>query len=133
MEFIKFLFWFAPWGLALGAILLYIIDFVQKKHEESTFHSQESKIIKRLEERDKAFNATAALNAIILETLDFNEAVQKVTNALPQYLGYETGVLALVDETEGVLKRVGLSNTSGSKAAVQVLEIPFSNIDIKLT
>lgn len=127
------IFIYIPWFLFIGVTILYIIDFIQKKYVASAFRSKENKIIKRLEERDKAFNATAALNAIVLETLDFNEAIQKVTNALPQYLGYEIGVLALVDESRGVLKRVGLSNTSGSVQALKVLEIPFTNIDIKLT
>lgn len=91
---------------------------------------RESRAIKVLEERNRALAATAELNSIILETLDFKETTQRIANAIPRYLGYQTGVLAVVDEKRGVLKRVAISETSGGEAALTSLEIPFQTIEI---
>ncbi len=112
---------------------IYIIDSVKQHKSRDVYLKREKKNESVLKARERALNATAALNTIILETLDLDEAIGKISNSLPQYLGYETGVLALIDESKGVLKRVGLSSTSGGIAAVKVLEIPFSSIEIKLS
>jgi signal transduction histidine kinase len=127
-----FLFYYLPWGLFTLLAIIYIIDSF-RQHRLRDQKSKESKLIKRLAERDKAFKATAELNSIVLDTLDFNLAGQRIANAIPQLLGYQTGVLALVDEKEGVLKRVAISETSGGVAALQFLEVPFSKITIKLS
>jgi signal transduction histidine kinase len=127
------LFWtYLPWALFLFVLVFYFVASTFK-NESSDFDSREKKIIKRLEERDKAFKAITELNAIILGTLDFNLASQRIANAIPQLLGYQTGVLALVDEKKGVLKRVAISETTGGTAALQFLEVPFSSIAIDLS
>lgn len=125
-------FWtYLPWALFLFVLIFYIIT-ESRNDKNKEFASKEKKLIKRLEERDKAFRATTELNEIILDTLDFKLAAQRIANAIPQLLGYQTGVLALVDEKEKVLKRVAISETSGGVAALQFLEVPFSQISIKL-
>lgn len=114
---------------AIGILLIMVVLFIKENNSRKSYKA----IVRDLEERDNAFNATAALNAIVLETLDFKKAVQQIANAIPQFLGYETGVLALVDESKGILKRVSISETTGGKAALASLEIKFEDIDIKLT
>lgn len=127
-----FLFYFLPWGFFTILAIVYITDSI-RQHKAQNQQFKENKFVKRLEERDKAFKATTELNSIILDTLDFKLAAQRIANAIPQLLGYQTGVLALVDEKAGTLKRVAISETSGGVAALQFLEVPFSQITIKLS
>ena len=122
-----------PWVLFYGVSIAYIWDSLREYHSGKKSAARETVSSEILAQRERALNATAALNAIILETLDFDEAIKKISSSLPQYLGYETGVLALIDEKRGILRRVGLSETSGGTAAKKVLEKPFSSIEIKLT
>ncbi|HWY79255.1 MAG TPA: GAF domain-containing sensor histidine kinase [Candidatus Sulfotelmatobacter sp.] len=124
---------YIPWVLFYGIALVYIVDSLRSNKHNSYYKEKAEKNAQILAEREKALFATAALNAIILETLDYSEAIKKIASALPQYLGYETGVLAIVNEKKGTLDRVGLSSTSGGFAAVKVLEKPFASIEIKLT
>lgn len=115
--------------LSLGVLIYIIVLYVLQKK----FRSKELKIIKDLEERNKAFAATSALNSIILQILDFDRVAQLTADAIPQFLGYQTGVLAVVDEKKGVLRRVAISQTPGGKAALESLEAPFTSIEIKLS
>ncbi len=130
------IFLFLPWILLI-CVIAYTIFHSPKKHNpsdtEKNITEDDAKIIRQLAEREKAFKVTTELNAIILETLDFNRAAQKIANAIPELLGYKTGVLALIDEKEQILKRVAISETPGGNAALHNLEVPFSNIDIRLS
>ncbi|MCI0542551.1 GAF domain-containing sensor histidine kinase [bacterium] len=101
--------------------------------EKKIIPSQEIKDIETLIERNKAFAATASLNSTILQTLDFNLLTKHIANSIPEFLGYQTAVLAIVDETHQTLKRVAVSDTASAHAALQALEIPFGDIDIKLS
>lgn len=122
-------------SLVLFAIIfvLFVIYFFRTRYLKAKSNSREEEIIKSLDERNKAFIATGALNNIILQTLDFNLLAQRIADAIPQFLGYKTGVLAIIDESKGVLRRVAISQTTGGEAALKSLEVPFSRIEIKLT
>ncbi len=85
-----------------------------------------------LQERVKALETSFNLFGIILNNLDFDKMVQKIADLIPQYLHYETGVLALIDEKKGILRRTAISRTSGGLAALKSLEIDFKKIDIPL-
>lgn len=122
-----------PWILVFVVLIIVIVVFLKARNVKRTFESKEHKIIGSLEERDKAFRATAALNAIVLEILDFETAVQQIVNVIPKFLGYETGVLALVDEERGVLRRIAVSETAAGMAGKNALEVPFKSIEINLT
>ena len=85
----------------------------------------------------KIIEALWKLEKIILDTLDFNEVVQKICDGLLNELGYlELGyriiVLTLVDENKKVLKRISLSQTKEAKLAQAASAIPFHQIDIPL-
>jgi len=78
------------------------------------------------------------LERIILDTLDFREVVQKVVDSIFTELGYldlgyKVVVLALVDEKNGTLNRVALSQTEEAKKTRQVSEMEFSDIKIPLS
>lgn len=122
-----------PWVFVLLVAVIIVTVFIKDKRARSSFKFREKEIISSLEERDKAFRATAALNAIVLEILDFETAVQQIVNVIPKFLGYETGVLALVDEKKGVLRRIAVSETAAGLAGKNALEVPFKSIEIKLT
>jgi signal transduction histidine kinase len=85
----------------------------------------------------KIIEALWKLEKIILDTLDFNEVVQKICDGLLLELGYlKLGyriiVLTLVDDDKKVLKRISLSQTKEAKLAQEASSIPFHQIDIPL-
>lgn len=112
--------------IAIGVIAFSLWFFVRE-------NKKENKIITSLRERDKAFEATNALDEIVLEILDFENAAQHIVDVIPKFLGYETGVLALVDEQKGVLRRVAVSQTAAGAAGKNALEVPFKSIEISLS
>lgn len=78
------------------------------------------------------------LEKIILDTLDFNEAVQQIADSVLTELGYlklgyRIVVLALVDEDSQTLKRISISQTEEAKKALEVTPVPFQDIIIPLT
>jgi signal transduction histidine kinase len=78
------------------------------------------------------------LEKIILDTLDFNQLVQKIVSSILGQLGHlnlgcSVVLLALVDHEQNVLKRISVSETeeyrknlSGSPLPYEVLTIPLS-------
>lgn len=77
------------------------------------------------------------LQKIILNTLDFDQVVQKVTDDLLVELGYlnlgyRIIVLTLVNKEKGTLERISLSQTDEAKKAQEASAIPFHQIAIPL-
>jgi len=77
------------------------------------------------------------LEKIILDTLDFNDVVQKIVDSVLSELGYlNLGyciiVLTLIDEKQGILKRVSISKTVQAQKALEASPIPFNEINIPL-
>jgi signal transduction histidine kinase len=77
------------------------------------------------------------LQRVLLETLDFNEVVQRIVNKLLsepsfQEYGYRIVVLSLFDETKQVLKRISLSSTPEATKTLQVSAVPFEEIEIPI-
>lgn len=75
---------------------------------------------------------------IILDTLDFNQAVQNIVDSILVelgylQLGYRIVVLALVDHSDNNLKRISISQTDEAKKALAVTPVPFKDITIPLT
>lgn len=78
------------------------------------------------------------LQKIILDTLDFNQVVQRIVDGLLVELGYlKLGyriiVLTLIDEDRQVLKRISLSQTEEAAKAQQASAVPFHDIEIPLS
>lgn len=78
------------------------------------------------------------LQKIILDTLDFNQVVQRIVDGLLSelgylQLGYRIVVLTLVDKEAGILKRISLSQTDEAVRAVTPSPVPFKEIDIPLS
>lgn len=122
------------WNFSItGLIIYFVYKYRQIRRSFNEALKQEvDKATKELSERNRALAATYGLYEVLLESLDFQEMTQKIADLIPQHLGYETGVVAIIDEKKGVLKRIALSRTSGGIAASEALEVPFHKIEIPL-
>ena len=78
------------------------------------------------------------IQKIIFNTLDFEQVVQKIVDSIAieldfSKLGYRIIVLALVDEKEGVMKRISMSQTPAAEATMGAGKMTFDQIVIPLT
>lgn len=78
------------------------------------------------------------LQRVLLESLDFNQVVQKIVDELLDQsgfkeLGYRIIVLNLVNQEKHVLQRISLSTTAEAAKAQEVSAVPFHDIEIPLT
>ncbi len=108
--------------LSLTSILLAILILKQRirfKHE--------------LEDRYQALLSYHRIYQLILEDLDFDSVIQKISDIIPNELKFATGVLAILDEKRGVLKRVAASNTQQANEAIKILSTPFEKIEISIS
>ena len=87
---------------------------------------------KLIRERNKALSVTYRMYEILLESLVFEEMVQKVANIIPQYLGYEYGVLALIDKENQLLKKYAISNLQENEMPREENNTPFDQLEIPL-
>ena len=95
-------------------------------------------IFKTTPQYRETIDALWRLQKIILDTLDFNEVVQKIVDSVLLELGYlklghRIVVLALLDEKHQNLKRISISQTDEAKKALTVTPVPFHEIDIPLS
>jgi signal transduction histidine kinase len=86
----------------------------------------------------KTIQSLWKLQKIILETLDFTQVVQKVVDSIAielDYLdlGYQTVVLALVDEPTQTLRRISMSQTPAAEAIMGAGKMSFDEIVIPLS
>lgn len=86
----------------------------------------------------QTIDALWRLEKIILDTLDFNDVVQKIVDSVLLELGYlQLGhrivVLALLDEKTQTLKRISISQTDEAKKALEVTPVPFKELDVPLS
>lgn len=81
----------------------------------------------------RALLVSRQLNKIILESLDFEDVVQKIADTIPRELRFATGVVAVIDSQKNVIKRVAASRTKEAIEAIRALKIPFRDIDIPLS
>ncbi len=88
---------------------------------------------KDLEERNKRLTALRRLDEIMMSSsTDLREVAQEVTDAIAYELGFEIGVLALVDESKGVLRREAMSRTSSGNQAKGILPIKYELLEIPI-
>lgn len=108
-------------------------------HLRKFFYGDEGSEIKnsKVPQTTKTIQSLWNLQKIILDTLDFNEVVERIVDGLLLELGYlDLGyriiVLTLVDEKKQVLKRISLSRTEEARKAIEASCVPFHDIDIPL-
>lgn len=83
-------------------------------------------------ENDKVLQSSRRIYQIILEDLDFHAVVQKIADIIPNELQFGTGVLAILDEEKGVIRRVAASRTREAQEAIKALSVPFDKIEISV-
>lgn len=89
-----------------------------------------------LENRYKTLLSFHRIYQLILENLDYDAMIQKIADIIPNELSFATGVLSILDEKRGVLKRVATSQTRQASDAIKfinTLSVPFEKIEIPIT
>lgn len=86
----------------------------------------------------KTIKSLWKLEKIILDTLKFDEVVQKIVDSVLTELGYlnlgyRIIVLILFDQEKQILKRISLSQTEEAKKLLSTTKIPFPQMDIPLS
>ena len=89
------------------------------------------------DEKNKALVISRQLNKIILESLDYEDVVQRIADAIPNELSFATGVVAIIDQHKRTIRRVAASKTKEAIEAIRTIEssmisIPFKSIEISL-
>jgi len=88
--------------------------------------------------RKQTVEAIWRLEKLILDTLDFEDVVQRTVDGILHELGflklgYRIVVLALVNENKKVLERIAISQTKEAMEAVEESPLPFPSIDVPLS
>lgn len=87
-----------------------------------------------LSEKNERLSALRKLDEVMMSSsTNLLEVAQKVTDAISFELGFEIGVLALVDEAAGVLRRVAMSRTATGFLAKKALPLPYEKLEIPLS
>jgi signal transduction histidine kinase len=94
--------------------------------------SVDEKQIRDLLDQNQALNAIYQLNEMVYESLEFGEMADKMVNLVPQELGFDIGILALVDQNNKNLEIVAASDVPGQAADVKSLESYLKDLEIPL-
>lgn len=115
-------------GIELGVVsLLLIILFLILR--------QRLRFERELENRYKTLLSFHRIYQLILENLDYEIMIQRIADIIPNELEFATGVLAILDEEKGVLRRVAASQTRQASEAIKfinTLSVPFEKIEIPI-
>src|SRR3972149_4290836 len=76
---------------------------------------------RELENRYKTLLSFQRIYKLILENLDYKAMIQRVADIIPDELSFATGVLAILDEEKGTLKRVAASRTKQAAEAIKFI------------
>lgn len=77
--------------------------------------------------------ASKRIYKLVLENLNFETVVQRVADAIPEELQFGTGVVSILDEEKGVIRRIAASQTKEAQDAIKALKVPFKNIEISVS
>ncbi len=85
-----------------------------------------------LGEQNRALIASQRLNKVILQSLNFNDVIQKIAEAIPNELYFDTGIVAVIERVSRTIKKVGISSTKEAQISVKVLTDAFNKTGISL-
>lgn len=100
-----------------------------------SFFWQRRKFQQELENRYKTLLSFHRIYQLILENLDYESMIQRIADIIPNELKFATGVLAILDEKTGILKRIAASKTTQATEAIRfinTLSVPFDKIAISI-
>ena len=100
--------------------------------------SRKFKTLEYNKEEFKSLSGLWQIDRIILDTLDFEELTEEVTNVILKELnylklGYSIIVLTLLDKTTNNIKRISISKTKAAEKALKATPVPFEDITIPLS
>src|SRR3989344_58020 len=105
--------------VVLGLILLFDIYFRIRTRSSS--------------EQTKVLNLLQKLNDIILSSFtNVEDVAQKVSDAVAFDLGFQVGVILMIDEKKQMLRRIAISRTERVNAAVAKLGFNFKGLETPL-
>jgi signal transduction histidine kinase len=87
---------------------------------------------KLVEDRERFLIAFEKLYTIMASAITLEETAQKLADVLAFELGFQAGVLSLIDRKEGTLKRIAVSHTKAGLIGLKMLPIPYKAIGISL-
>jgi signal transduction histidine kinase len=99
--------------------------------EKQTVQLKEDELL-ALVDKNRALDATYKLIEIILGTNDFDEMSQNIADIIPMALGYELGILWLIDEQYQKLVRTSISQTIKDEKVLNKLKDSMRNNSIAL-
>lgn len=85
-----------------------------------------------LGEQNRALIASQRLNKVILQSLNFNDVIQKIAEAIPNELYFDTGIVAVIERITRTIKKVGISSTKEAQTLVGALTDAFNKTGISL-
>lgn len=93
------------------------------------------KVVVTLKDQEKTLSTLWKIEQIVVNTLDFAEVAQQITDAVLLELGkygYVIIVLSLIDPKKRTLKRISISQTKEAKLALEITPVPFHDIAFSL-
>ncbi|KKQ26887.1 MAG: hypothetical protein US43_C0042G0004 [Candidatus Levybacteria bacterium GW2011_GWA1_37_16] len=85
-----------------------------------------------LGEQNRALIASQRLNKVILQSLNFNDVIQKIAEAIPNELYFDTGIVAVIERVSKTVKKVGISSAKEAQTLAHTLTDTFNNVGISL-
>jgi len=86
-----------------------------------------------LGEQNRALIATQRLNKVILQSLNFDDVIQKIADTIPNELYFDTGIVAVIERFSQAIKRVGVSSTKEAADSIKILTDSFNQIGVSLS
>ncbi len=116
-------------ALVILALSLGLLFFIAQYYRVSNLlsHHQTQK---------KTLDALWKIEQIIVNSLNFQEVAQKISDSVLLELGkfgFAIIVLILVDDESKSLKRISISRTQEANTALEISPVPFNNISIPLS
>ena len=97
--------------------------------QEQTAQIKESELLSLID-KTRALDATYKLLDIVLQSFDFDELTKNVSDVIPAAMGYELGMLFMIDYANAKLTRVGISNSVKEEAILHLLNSPSKELFI---
>lgn len=97
--------------------------------EEKTAQIKESELLSLID-KTRALDATYKLLDIVLQSFEFDALTKNVSDVIPAAMGYQLGILFMVDYSNAKLTKVGISNSVQEEAVLHLLDSPKKELFI---
>lgn len=90
---------------------------------------KESELL-NLIDKTRALDATYKLLDTVMESIDFNVLSRKIVDIIPRAMGYNMGILLVIDATKHTLTKAAISETAITQPIIKLLDNQTKNISI---